>query len=128
MRRMPTTILRSLAPTLAIGLTLSGCSYLTVKEPPTAAIRPRRFECTSSYAAPVMDLFLGSALGTIAALGVRGSAPDAQSPVFFMWFTPFSSSSIYGFIKVSHCNDALVVSQRSSHHRPTTPFEGPANE
>ena len=99
-------ILQPLALTLSIGLTVSGCSLLTVKGPPETPNQTRHIDCTTSYTAPILDVIIGVALGSSAAVGVRDSAPDAQVPLFFLWFTPFSTSSAYGFKRVSDCNDA----------------------
>lgn len=93
---------------LALGLlSQGGCSLLTVKGPPPPGSRPRRIECTTSYGAPVADLLAGIAGGTASAL----AAPDKyRVNLFFLWFTPLTISSVYGFRAVSGCNEAIKSS------------------
>jgi hypothetical protein len=96
--------------TMVFALTLqSGCSFLFVKGPPAHHAEMATFDCSESNAWPVVDAVWAALNG----LGAASAAGDDQNPqqdqivaVGIAWLAVSGISAIYGFSKVSECNDA----------------------
>lgn len=87
----------------------SGCSYLFVNGPPANHAERATFECSESNAWPVIDAIWAGLNG----IGAASAAGDNTNPnqgqivaVGLTWLAVSGTSAIYGFTKVSKCNDA----------------------
>jgi hypothetical protein len=92
----------------------SGCSFLFVKGPPEQHAQMSSFDCSESNAWPVIDTIWAGLNG----LGAISASNDSTTPspgqpshsqvvaVGVSWLVVSGISAIYGFSKVSTCNDA----------------------
>lgn len=106
----------------ALGLVLAGCSFVTVRQPPTAVDDPRVPDpCTTSVQAPVADTILAGAalVGAYIALvvsmvdstdscyGQTGSCSTHVDPAPALALVGagalFGSSAAYGFVGTHRC-------------------------
>jgi hypothetical protein len=117
---------RAIAPLVFVSL-LSGCSFVLVKGRPSAPVDPNgNFDCTTSQAAPVVDIALGllsAGSGAVALANVPSSPCSDYSCVGGDVVKGFGiaalavgavylASGVYGFVKTSGCRDA-VAAQRA---------------
>lgn len=99
---------RSLIGAMILTMLLgSGCSLLFVHGPPEDHATLARFDCTESNAVPVLDV-IWAGLNGLGAASVDGANPqhDQIVGVGVAWLVVSGISAVYGFTKVSHCNDA----------------------
>jgi hypothetical protein len=87
----------------------SGCSFLFVKGPPEQHAQMWTFDCSESNAFPILDTIWAGLNG----LGAITAAGDSTTPnqtqviaVGTSWLVVSGISAIYGFSKVSACNEA----------------------
>jgi hypothetical protein len=101
---------------LAASLSLGGCSFIFSEGPPAQHRRLPYFDCSSSYAPPVLDTIWG-ALNGLAAVSVLGRSEEAWKrdqttsrssviAVGLIWLAVSGSSAIYGYSKVGACREA----------------------
>jgi hypothetical protein len=96
--------------TMAFALVLhSGCSFLFVKGPPVDHAGLATFECSDSKAWPTFDLIWAALNG----IGAASAAEDETNPdrgqiitVGLVWLAVSGVASVYGFSKVSECEQA----------------------
>jgi hypothetical protein len=108
---------RAVAALLSL-TTLPGCSLLFVNpppdRPPSYADAPRRVECTSSVAAPVVDTVIAGL--QIVRTGIAATADDsvyddakisrgADIAIGVSLMTLFGLSAVYGFYTTDACSD-----------------------
>lgn len=86
----------------------SGCSFMFVKGPSAKHAEKASFECSESNAAPVIDAISAAVnvLGTTLAAIDDQLVDREQVNVNLTWAAVSGISAIYGFRKVSQCNDA----------------------
>jgi len=87
---------------LCVGLGCQGCSYLFMDKVPARheKMHPMRVDCTSSDAAPITDVVLGSLWG-VSALGAVSIARDAES-------SPYTDSGAYERIALFYAGLAVL--------------------
>jgi type IV secretory pathway VirB10-like protein len=108
----------------------SGCSFLFVKGPPANHAEVASFDCSDSNAWPVVDLLWAGLNG----LGAASAAGDQEIEnrdqvvgVGVAWLVVSGISAIYGFNKVSQCNDAKRKrNQQYESYRMAAPAPMPA--
>ncbi|HEY6174272.1 MAG TPA: hypothetical protein VIX73_07500 [Kofleriaceae bacterium] len=96
------------ATILAITLQ-AGCSFLFVKGPPATHAEMPTFECSDSNAWPVLDAIWAGLNGLGAATAVSDNMNPNQGQIEAVgvaWLVVSGISAIYGFGKVSECNEA----------------------
>lgn len=112
---------------LILGSVLPACSFMLVKGAPSAPVDPdSRFECTTSSAAPAVDVALAavSAGGGAALIATAPHSPcsdyscvggDAVKGLGIAGVVAgalYLASGVYGFVKTSGCREA-VAAQRA---------------
>jgi hypothetical protein len=108
----------------------SGCSFLFVNGPPADHAQVASFHCSESNAWPVVDMIWAGLNG----LGAVSAAGDDTNPdqdqivgVGLAWLAVSGISAIYGFSKVSQCNDAKRLrDERYYPERIAAPAPAPA--
>lgn len=107
-----------------------GCSFLFVKGPPEQHAQMSSFDCSESNAWPVIDTIWAGLNG----LGAISASNDSTMPspgqpshdqvvaVGVSWLVVSGISAIYGFSKVSACNDARR--QREERYQGGTGISG----
>lgn len=86
-----------------------GCSFLFVKGPPEQHAQMSSFDCSESNAWPVIDTIWAGLNGLGAISAGNDSTTPNQSQVIAVgvsWLVVSGISAIYGFGKVSACNEA----------------------
>jgi hypothetical protein len=91
----------------------SGCSFLFVQPAPPQTVPAQNFDCTTSYADPIVDTVL-AVLGGLLTLGVTSICLDTcgerQSYARVVLAIPLvalpAGSAIYGYRKVGGCRAA----------------------
>jgi hypothetical protein len=106
----------------------SGCSFMFVKAPSTTPRQAQPPDCTSSYAAPVVDTVFVGTVGLGVAWGAAQGGPALRGPYDFAHLAPtialwtgvaaVAASAVYGYTEVGDC--------RSVRARPTTLSLGPS--
>ena len=125
-----------IASSLVASLLLSqGCaSFVATKGPPKAHATLPDFECSTSYALPIIDTAVGAALGGLAVTGLvhasrnGGIEQDAKLPLATLgiWTTVAAASAVYGYWKVGACRDAKDdLGRRTAASARTAPLPPP---
>ena len=103
---------------MALANLASGCSFIFTDGPPSYHRQLPYFDCSSSYAPPVLDTIwaVASGLGAVAAVADDNSNSEFGSPsdsersfaiaANLAWLTLFGTSSYYGYTRVQECKDA----------------------
>jgi len=104
------------AVAVVTSLSISGCSFIFSEGPPPNHQRLPYFDCSTSYAPPVLDTIWGglNGLGAIAAMGSsdeewkadQGSDRSTVIGVGLVWLAVSGASAIYGYSKVGQCREA----------------------
>jgi hypothetical protein len=112
--RRPRPVMKC-AVTLA-GMSALGCSFMFTKGPPAEHARVSHFDCSTSYAPPVLDTIWAvlNGLGTAVALSTseadwkrtQSNDQSATAMVGILWLALSGSSAIYGYKTVNDCNQA----------------------
>lgn len=96
-------MLSRLCLTALLSATLGGCSLAFTSGPPPEDQRGAAFSCTTSYAAPVLDLaWTGYALGAAAA-EKNGGIGGVDIALSALWV----GSAAYGIWNVTRCEQAI---------------------
>ena len=96
---------------------MNGCSLLFMDRVPDNHLRLQSFDCTSSYAAPVLDTVWGAAnlLGGVVAASANDATWSSSTPrsttmaVGFGWAALMTVSAIAGYSKASDCGAARTA-------------------
>jgi hypothetical protein len=113
-------------------VTTSGCSAIFTKGPPLDHAYNSHFDCSTSYAPPILDTIWAGLNGAGAAIALsksdaeweRTQANDraATIAVGLTWLAVSGVSAIYGYKMVSDCNEAK---EPRRHPRFPLPIETP---
>jgi hypothetical protein len=97
-------------------VSLTGCSFIFSEGPPPNHERLPYFDCSTSYAPPVLDTIWAAAngLGAASAAGTseakwnaeNSTSRDAVIAVGLIWLGVSGASAIYGYNKVASCRQA----------------------
>ena len=127
----------ALAPLVLVmsaSIASSGCSYIFSKGPPDDHRRLRYFDCSTSYAPPVLDT-IWAGLNGLGALNAASSSDaewtstysrGATMAVGLVWLMLSGSSAFYGYSQVSSCNEARnQMIMRMNNRYPNEPRSWP---
>jgi hypothetical protein len=98
------------------GMSDVGCSFMLTKGPPVEHARLWHFDCSTSYAPPVLDTIWAGLNGLGMAVALSTSEADwkrtqnndqsTTAMVGLVWLAVSGSSAIYGYKTVNDCNQA----------------------
>ena len=90
-----------------------GCSWIGVHGPPSPLPEHGKVTCSDSYVAPIVDSVVTAVAGVLAVVNQRRPCLDCQDyknfdlgAIIIGVALPFGISAIYGYSKVSSCNEA----------------------
>jgi hypothetical protein len=112
---------------LLAAVATGGCSAIFTKGPPPDHAYTARFDCSTSYAPPILDTIWAGLNGAGAAIALSKSDAEwkrtqtndraATIAVGLTWLAVSGASAIYGYKTVSDCHEA-----REPHRRPRFPL------
>ena len=94
-----------------LAVSSNACSFAFVEGPPPNAEGLKTFDCTDSFAPPVLDTVLAVIDGALAlfAYGLGRALGGSPTPVFWGFLAVGvgapTASAIYGYSKVGSCRD-----------------------
>jgi hypothetical protein len=109
---------------LAASLSVSGCSWIFVKDLPPDYQRGDRIECTTSPAAPGIDtlLALSDVAGALYVAGKAGDHPSSTANALvtssLAWAIVYTTSAVHGFRATARCREATADAE-APRWRPT---------
>ena len=110
-----------LCSTAFLAASLGGCSLAFTSGPPPEAERGAAFSCTTSYAAPVLDLAWVAYVLAATNAEKRGGIGGGDIALSLPWV----GSAAYGIVNVTRCEAAIdqanVYQGRLEAHPPTAP-------
>lgn len=108
----------------AFASSTSGCSWIFTEGPPSNHAMLPYFDCSTSYAPPVLDTIWGG-LNLLGAVNAAGQDDDYENREAIMatgliWAAVSGASAVYGYSKVGQCHSAKEQLMVRS-YRPVVP-------
>lgn len=103
--------MRHATVTLALALGTTGCSWIFTQPPPAQHAQMPYFDCSTSYAPPVLDTIWGGLNFVGATLALAGRDDEYENRPLtigagFAWTVVAAASAYYGYTRVAECNEA----------------------
>jgi hypothetical protein len=101
-----------------LALCANACSFAYVYGPPSDTQNVKSFDCTDSYALPIVDTVLAAVGGAMSFMiyGLGRALGGSPTPAFYgvalVTIGLPTASAIYGYHKVGSCRDAARSSVR----------------
>ena len=116
------------AVALTTAVSFSGCSFIFSEGPPPNHQQLPYFDCSTSYAPPVLDTIWGglNGIGALTALGTSEAEWQSNNTsdrstviaVGLIWLAVSGASAVYGYQKVGACRNAKDQYMLRMMHRP----------